>query len=76
MTWAALKPGKEARMDEILINTSITGNQEQPAVVGFRGTQFVAVWDDREDGNIKGQMLSTIGKRPAASSWSTFRGRR
>ena len=50
-------------MDEILINTSTLGSQEQPAIAGFRGTQFVAVWEDRQDGNIKGQMLSTAGNK-------------
>jgi hypothetical protein len=46
-------------MDEILITPSTTAGQ--PAVAGFRGTQFVAVWEDLGDGNIKGQMLSTAG---------------
>jgi hypothetical protein len=44
-------------MDEFPIGTS------PPAVAGFRGTQFVAVWSDGSDGNIKGQMLSTAGKK-------------
>jgi hypothetical protein len=43
-------------MDEFPIGPS------PPAVAGFRGTQFVAVWPDG-DGNIKGQMLSTAGKK-------------
>jgi hypothetical protein len=50
-------------MDEILINTSTAGSQDQSAVAGFRGTQFVAVWEDLNDGNIKGQMLSTDGRK-------------
>src|SRR4051794_5855514 len=44
-------------MDEISINTTTAGNQDQPAVAGFRGTQFAAVWADHGTGNIKGQML-------------------
>ena len=44
-------------MDEFPIGTS------PPAIAGFRGTQFVAVWPDGSDGNIKGQMLSTAGKK-------------
>jgi hypothetical protein len=46
-------------MDEILINTSVPATQ--PAIAGFRGTQFVAVWEAR-DGNITGRMLSTDGR--------------
>ena len=48
-------------MDEILINTNTTGDQDQPGVAGFRGTQFVAVWADRRAGNIKAQMLGVNG---------------
>jgi hypothetical protein len=44
-------------MDEILINTTTTGDQEQPAVAGLRGLQFAVVWSDRGTGNIKGQLL-------------------
>ncbi|MFL5234980.1 MAG: hypothetical protein ACJ8DM_18920 [Microvirga sp.] len=61
-------------MDEILINTSTAGNQEQPAVAGFRGTQFVAVWEDREDGNIKGQMLSPGGNKTSGEFVVNFPG--
>ena len=50
-------------MDEILINTSTLGNQTQPAIAAFRGTQFVAVWEDLNDGNIRGQMLSPDGTK-------------
>ena len=50
-------------MDEILINTSTLGSQTQPAITGFRGTQFVAVWEDLNDGNIRGQMLSPDGTK-------------
>ena len=30
-------------MDEISINTNTTGDQDQPGVAGFRGTQFIVV---------------------------------
>jgi hypothetical protein len=44
-------------MDEISINTTTTGNQDQPGVAGLRGIQFAVVWADHGTGNIKGQML-------------------
>jgi hypothetical protein len=48
-------------MDEILVNTNTSGDQEQPGVAGFRGTQFVVVWADRQSGNIKAQLLGVNG---------------
>jgi hypothetical protein len=48
-------------MDEISITPSTAAGQ--PAIAGFRGTQFVAVWEDGSHGSIKGQMLSTAGKK-------------
>jgi hypothetical protein len=48
-------------MDEILINTSTTGDQDQPGVAGFRGTQFVVVWADRGTQDIKGRLLGVNG---------------
>ena len=50
-------------MDEFLINTATAGNQDQPAVAGFRGTQFIAVWADRASGNIRGQLLGVNGAK-------------
>ncbi len=44
-------------MDEIPINTTTAGNQDQPAVAGFRGTQFAVVWADHGTGDIRGQLL-------------------
>jgi hypothetical protein len=44
-------------MDEVSINKTTAGDQDQPAVAGFRGTQFAVVWADHGTGNIKGQML-------------------
>src|SRR5882757_10024818 len=50
-------------MDEITINTITAGDQDQPGVAGFRGTQFVAVWADHASGNIKGQLLGVNGAK-------------
>ncbi|MEA2942198.1 MAG: hypothetical protein QOD09_2727 [Bradyrhizobium sp.] len=44
-------------MNEVSINTTTAGNQDQPCVTGFRGTQFAVVWADHGTGNIKGRML-------------------
>ena len=44
-------------MDEILINKTTTGDQEQPSIAGLSGLQFAVVWSDRATGNIKGQLL-------------------
>src|SRR3954447_5210669 len=44
-------------MDEISVNTTTAGNQDQPAVAGFRGTQFAVVWADHGTRNIRGRML-------------------
>ena len=52
-------------MDEILINTSTSGAQDQPAVASFRGTQFVVVWADRGSGDIKCQMFGVNGENTA-----------
>jgi hypothetical protein len=48
-------------MDEILINRNTTGDQHQPVVAGFRGTQFVVVWADHGTQNIKGRLFGTNG---------------
>ena len=50
-------------MDEVLVSTSTAGDQGQPSVAGFRGTQFVVVWEDRNDGTIKGQMFGVNGSK-------------
>jgi hypothetical protein len=44
-------------MDEVLINKTTAGNQDQPGVAGLRGIQFAVVWADHDSGNIRGQML-------------------
>jgi len=48
-------------MDEILINKTTTGDQEQPGVAGFRGTQVVVVWADRASADIKGRLFGVNG---------------
>ena len=48
-------------MDEISINTDTAGVQHQPAVAGFRGTQFAVVWADLASGDIKGRMIGVNG---------------
>ncbi|MEO8320652.1 MAG: hypothetical protein ABI561_20270 [Bradyrhizobium sp.] len=48
-------------MDEILINTNTTGNQDQPGIAGLSGLQFAVVWADHGTGNIKGQLLGVNG---------------
>lgn len=44
-------------MDEISINKTTTGDQDQPGIAGFTGLQFAVVWTDHVTGNIKGQLL-------------------
>jgi hypothetical protein len=44
-------------MDEISINKTTAGEQDQPGVAGLGGTQFAVVWADHGSGNIKGQLL-------------------
>jgi hypothetical protein len=53
-------------MDEFLVNKTTAGDQDQPAVAGFSGTQFVAVWVDRTSGNIRGQMLGVNGAKTSS----------
>ena len=48
-------------MDEILVNQTTAGSQDQPSVAGFRGTQFVAVWEDNGTANIKGRLFGANG---------------
>src|SRR4051794_22229777 len=60
---------RNGAMDEISINTATAGNQDQPSVAGFRGTQFAVVWADHGSGNIKGQMLGVNGA-PSGSEFT------
>jgi hypothetical protein len=48
-------------MDEFLITGTTTGDQDQGAIAGFRGTQFGIVWADRATQNIKGRMFGVNG---------------
>jgi hypothetical protein len=59
-------------MDEILINTSTSGDQGQPAIAGFRGTQFVVVWEDRGSGNIRGQTFGVNGSKSGSEFLVNF----
>jgi hypothetical protein len=61
-------------MDEFLINTSTSGNQGQASVAGFRGTQFVVVWEDSGSGNIRGQMLGVNGVKSGSEFLVNFPG--
>jgi len=48
-------------MNEFLINQTTAGNQSQPSVAGFRGTQFAAVWEDHNGETIKGRLFGING---------------
>jgi hypothetical protein len=61
-------------MDEFLINTSTSGNQGQASVAGFRGTQFVVVWEDSGSGNIRGQMFGVNGAKSGSEFLVNFPG--
>ncbi|HKG99804.1 MAG TPA: hypothetical protein VKB08_03640, partial [Bradyrhizobium sp.] len=61
-------------MDEILINTNMSGDQNQPGVAGFRGTQFVVVWADQATGDIKGQMFGVNGVQSSVEFVINFPG--
>lgn len=56
-------------MDEFLINSTTAGDQDQPGVAGFRGTQFVAVWVDRTALNIKMRLFGVDG-RPSSDEFN------
>jgi hypothetical protein len=61
-------------MDEFLINTTTAGDQDQPGVAGLSGTQFAAVWADRQSGNIKGQMFGVNGAKTSGEFVVNFPG--
>ncbi|MEU8618663.1 hypothetical protein [Streptomyces sp. NPDC048623] len=50
-------------MGEFLVNTSTAGIQHQPAVAAFRGTHYLAVWNDTRTAEIKAQVFQTNGNR-------------
>lgn len=50
-------------MDEILINTTTAGIQNQPAIARFLGSHFMVVWRDASDGEIKCQRFAAEGNR-------------
>jgi len=47
--------------DEILINKTTTGDQQQPGIAGLTGLQFAVAWADRDTGNIKGRLFGVNG---------------
>ncbi|MEJ0078367.1 MAG: hypothetical protein WDO17_23570 [Alphaproteobacteria bacterium] len=52
-------------MDEFTVNSTTTGDQDQPSVAGLQGTQFVAVWRNASTQEIRGRLFGVNG---AASS--------
>ena len=48
-------------MSEILINTTTTGLQHQPAIAALGGTHFFVVWLDSSDLTIKGRLVQANG---------------
>jgi hypothetical protein len=44
-------------MDEVTINRTTAGDQDQPGIAGLSGFQFAVVWTDHATGNVKGQLL-------------------
>jgi hypothetical protein len=48
-------------MSEILINTTTTGLQHQPAIAPFSDTHFFVVWTDGSDRTIKGRFIRADG---------------
>jgi hypothetical protein len=56
-------------MDEVSINTTTAGDQDQPAIAALRGTQFAVVWTDHSTGNIKGQTLG-VNAAPSGNEFN------
>jgi hypothetical protein len=50
-------------MSDILINSSTAGIQQDPAITGFAGSHFLAVWTDQRDLTVKGRILSADGEK-------------
>src|SRR5918995_7144912 len=48
-------------MSEILINTTTTGLQHQPAIATLGDTHFFVVWVDSSDRTIKGRLILANG---------------
>lgn len=47
--------------DEFPVNTTTTGDQDQPGVAGFQGVQFITVWRDTSTQDIKGRLFGVNG---------------
>src|SRR5258708_9730114 len=56
-------------MDEVSINKTTAGNQDQPGIAGLGGTQFAVVWADHDTGTIKGQMLG-VNAAPSGNEFN------
>jgi len=56
-------------MDEVSINKTTAGDQDQPGIAGFGGTQFAVVWTDHGSGNIKGQLLG-VNAAPSGNEFT------
>jgi len=48
-------------MDEFTVNSTTTGDQDQPSVAGLRGTQFTAVWRNAGTQEIRGRLFGVNG---------------
>lgn len=48
-------------MSEIVVNTTTSGLQHEPAVASFRGTHFIVVWTDTSDRSIKRRVFMANG---------------
>lgn len=48
-------------MDEFTVNSTTTGDQDQPSVAGLRGTQFVVVWRNASTQDIRGRLFGVNG---------------
>ena len=47
--------------DEFPVNTTTTGDQDQPSVAGLQGTQFVTVWRNASTQDIRGRLFGVNG---------------
>jgi len=47
--------------NEFPVNTTTTGDQDQPGVAGLQGTQFITVWRDTSTQDIRGRLFGVNG---------------
>jgi hypothetical protein len=50
-------------VNEILVNTTTSGTQFQPAITSRTGSHYYITWSDSSDSSIKGQILRVDGTR-------------